>query len=439
MKIYIINHPESTDRKAFMVEQLAKLGITDYEFVTGVDGNTLTPPNRPVGCFMAHKKVAKLISKRNLPAIVLEDDVILSGNFVNEFAERFKFLPTSFDLAFLGYNMYGNNLWNTIIKHWRTKQGNGIEHRINFSGTWGYVVNGKQAADKILTLNENSPGFPHIDMMFCESIHAGGFNAYWLCFQLCLHGNMPSTIKHGENDEKGVSTTPVSEVIKPATVVNLTPAKMKGVKISLIHPSRSRAEKAQQTFDYWLQAASGKIEIEHVLGLDVSDPELKYYKELFPTSKITVADNTCVVQATNVAVEESTGNILLYLSDDFLCPKNWDILLAERFAVTKKPLLLKVDDCLSPFEGDILTIPVMNRALYKKLGYFWHPAYRSMFCDNDLYYTGKNNGWLVSAPELKFTHEWQKNGNDEIYKKSNANWNQGLALFEQRKSANFPL
>lgn len=212
------------------------------------------------------------------------------------------------------------------------------------------------------------------------------------------------------------------------------------MRISLIHPSRNRADKARKTLNYWMNTSSGNIEIEHILSIDLDDSQIEDYKRLFPTSIILISNNTCVVEATNIAAKKATGDILIYFSDDFKCPDNWDISLVSLY--TDTPCLWKVDDCLQKFHIAVLTIPIMNRALYDKLGYFWHPGYRSMFVDEDLYWTCKNNNWMAWCEFLKFTHEHPCNGlaeNDETYKKSAANWEQGKALFAKRKLEGFLL
>lgn len=214
--------------------------------------------------------------------------------------------------------------------------------------------------------------------------------------------------------------------------------------ISLIHPSRGRAQKAFDTVNYWYDNSCGHFNIQHILSLDSDDSELKKYFELFQNtwSQIIVNENTCVVEATNIAAKLVTRDILIYLSDDFKCPKNWDELIIRIFNNISGPILIKVDDCLQKFNVDVLTIPIMNRELYNKLGYFFHPGYKSMFVDQDLYHVCKNNKWIYPAANLHFPHEHPANGkaqNDEIYKRSAANWNQGKELYHKRMSLNFPL
>lgn len=219
--------------------------------------------------------------------------------------------------------------------------------------------------------------------------------------------------------------------------------------ISLLHPSRGRPIKSLNTSEYWLNM-SGLEDVELILSLDRSDDWRTYsntYEPLsslsrYPIVRMFLNDNTCVVDATNYAAKESKGDIIIYVSDDFKCPDNWGQLILKEFEGVTEPMLLKVDDCLQKFETPICTIPIMNRALYERLGYFWNPEYKSMFVDEDLYWTCKNNGWLKLAPHLKFPHEHYSNGkaeHDETYKKSEANWNQGKAVFQKRRALGFPV
>lgn len=212
--------------------------------------------------------------------------------------------------------------------------------------------------------------------------------------------------------------------------------------ISLIHPSRGRVNKSFETAKKWIERAGCDVEL--ILSIDESDelrPEYvgKYFTHLPNTVQI-LGDNKSVVEATNRAAKEAKGDILIYLSDDFDCPSNWGPLVLNEFEGETRPLLVKVDDMLQKFEVPVLTIPIMNRALYERLGYFWHPEYKSMFCDEDLYWTARKLSALKFAPHLKFEHQHVSVGkapDDETYRNSAKNWDQGKAVFAKRKAAGF--
>jgi glycosyltransferase involved in cell wall biosynthesis len=219
------------------------------------------------------------------------------------------------------------------------------------------------------------------------------------------------------------------------------------MKFSLIHPSRGRPNKAVSTAGEWLTKA-GDVEVEWIISLDQSDPTLpKYHDELiqhkFP-HRLVIADNKSVVEATNMGAVYADGDVLIYVSDDFSPPDRWGekLELEIKTHIYGDCWLLKVDDCLQPFHVAVLTIPIMSKKLYNTLGYFWHPSYKSMFVDEDLYWTCKNNGWLKVAPNLKFEHKHPSVGkadNDETYINSAKNWDSGKATYQERKRLNFPL
>lgn len=237
--------------------------------------------------------------------------------------------------------------------------------------------------------------------------------------------------------------------------------------ISLIHPSRGRPEKSFDTCKRWIDR-SGSSDVQIVISIDRDDhksieyahnaEQLDFYmigrqwkfplpaydgslthpRNAFYLSR----DNKSVVDATNVAAANAHGDIFIYLSDDFDCPENWADLVIKEFEDATGPRLVKVDDCLQPFHVRVLTIPIMNRALYERLGYFWHPDYKSMHVDCDLYETVQKIGALKMCPNLKFEHQHVSVGkalDDETYRRSSANWDQGLQVFNKRKKQGFPI
>lgn len=163
--------------------------------------------------------------------------------------------------------------------------------------------------------------------------------------------------------------------------------------ISLLHPSRGRPEKAFNTAKEWIEKAG--VYVDYLCSIDNDDPTFKQYFKNNTINRegfILHSDNRSVVEATNAAAKAVLGDILVYLSDDFKAPDNWGQLILKEFEGCTTPRLIKVDDMLQKFAVPVLTIPIMNRALYERLGYFWHPEYKSMFVDEDLYCTAAGRG-----------------------------------------------
>lgn len=210
--------------------------------------------------------------------------------------------------------------------------------------------------------------------------------------------------------------------------------------ITLLHPSRGRPEKSFSNSNDWINRAGCAVEL--IVSIDLSDPLREAYTSLYENDLVVLGENDSVVQATNRAATWAKGDILLYLSDDFKCFDNWGVAVQKEFEGVSRPLLLKVDDCLQKFQVPVLTIPIMNRHLYERLGYFWHPEYKSMWVDCDLYETVRKLGAMKFCEYLKFPHEHPANGkapNDETYTRSASNWNQGEEVFKRRRALGFPI
>jgi glycosyl transferase family 25 len=92
MKIYIINLASAIKRKEFQKQQLAKLNLIDYEFFNAISSDDIDNKThkkhyydwqRPLrktefACYFSHKILWQKIIKNDQPALILEDDVLLS-------------------------------------------------------------------------------------------------------------------------------------------------------------------------------------------------------------------------------------------------------------------------------------------------------------------------------------------------------------------------
>ena len=101
--------------------------------------------------------------------------------------------------------------------------------------------------------------------------------------------------------------------------------------ISLVHPSRQRLARAEAAIAEWRANASGTLPIEHILSVDADDPDLAGYRQLAARSgsRLVAHPNRRMVDAMNRGAAAATGDLLIGMSDDFGCPEQWDLLLAE--------------------------------------------------------------------------------------------------------------
>jgi hypothetical protein len=244
------------------------------------------------------------------------------------------------------------------------------------------------------------------------------------------------------------------------------------MKISIIHPSRNRANKAHQAILQWLAASSKKVEIQYILSLDNDDSQLNEYMEWldkldhestqpnFTVSHIRGVSDY-VVAATNRAAKIAIGDILIFMADDFEAPLNWDLDIVNVILKTieikkaliyitnniaqlgnaKKVALLVSDNCNTAY--NLLTLPIITKEFYQENGYFFHPEFKSMWCDNFIYEQSKRKGYLVDARQIIFTHRHYTNVNaefrseiDETYIRSNNMYNEGKVTFDKLMAEN---
>ena len=200
------------------------------------------------------------------------------------------------------------------------------------------------------------------------------------------------------------------------------------MKISIIHPSRSRPVQANATRDRWKQNADEHH--EYIFSLDLDDPTRKQYK-----GQVLLNNNKSAIAAINYAAHYATGDLLIVVSDDFDCIPHWDTLLLKALE-GKEDFLIKTRDGIQP---TLITLPIMDRTYYERFGYVYFGGYKHMFSDQEMTAVGHMLGRAIDVPIL-FEHKHYSTGKskkDAINKKNNATWGQGKRLFKERLKTNF--
>jgi glycosyltransferase involved in cell wall biosynthesis len=214
------------------------------------------------------------------------------------------------------------------------------------------------------------------------------------------------------------------------------------MKISILHPSRSRPEEAYIAYRHWVLKMSGKYEYEYILSIDVTDIMAEaYLKGAFhgPQNQIIINDNNNVVQATNEAAKVSSGDIIVLISDDFNCFDNWDLAIVD--ALKGKSGVLKTFDGVQRW---IVTLPIMTKDYYDSQGYFYDPAVHHMFCDTIMTHKADLQKKLIIRNDIVFTHDhYSKKGGtrkkDSVNIKADGTWAQGEKVYLQRCRERFGL
>lgn len=214
------------------------------------------------------------------------------------------------------------------------------------------------------------------------------------------------------------------------------------MKISILHPSRSRPLQALDTMVHWLQHITYPQMWEYILSVDSNDPELEGYKALgisgMQNIRMIVNDNHNIVEASNQAARLSSGDIIILVSDDFFCFPGWNVAITE--ALRGKSGVLKTYDGIQRW---IVTLPILSRDYYEEQGYLWHPSYEHMFSDSDMTHKADLQKKLIIRNDIVFHHNHYstKGGQpkDEVNNKADLTWAQGEKVYLDRCRNKFGL
>lgn len=258
--------------------------------------------------------------------------------------------------------------------------------------------------------------------------------------------------------------------------------KANGARFSLLHATRGRPEQALATRAHFLMAAINPLGVEHIFAIDEDDKEslerLKEYRH------VVVKEPRGCVKAWNAAAADSTGAVLVQLSDDWLPCIHWDELcwLALQEAAnakkgTEKQTFYISENTLAPYHGehvpvanvplvlaisdghrtdDLLCMAICTRARYDgqeiihqvahgdsytlNHSYLFHPDYFGVFSDNEFSVRAFDDGVVVKAKHICFEHrhpifegkKWEEM--DSTYQRQNAaeRYREGAEIFNRR-------
>ena len=194
-------------------------------------------------------------------------------------------------------------------------------------------------------------------------------------------------------------------------------------------------------------------EVEYILCVHANDYgklpfEFLKEQEESPTGiKITVIGRTgkvCANASWNAAAKVSTGDLLILNADDLFPCHYWDLELANACPLpTDQPFVLHIGTG-SPRDHELISHPIMSRALYSQLGYIFYPEYESMFGDDDLTELAVKLNVVCNARHIQFRHDnplFTGGEQDEVFKYTNRDeaYESGRKILARRRAQNFGL
>lgn len=208
-------------------------------------------------------------------------------------------------------------------------------------------------------------------------------------------------------------------------------------RITLLHATRNRVNRAIQCRELWFDQAERPELIEHIFAID-SDDE-KSTKWLRSFKHVRSREPNCV-SAWNEAARAAKSNILVQLSDDWTPCAGWDTkLLAEVGSRDPaiEPFVIAVSD--GNRKDQLLCMAILSRARWKAQNEeMFSSDYESMYSDNEFSFRAWRDGIVIDARErVRFNHSHPSFGTaemDETYRRQNApeKYERGEATFRRR-------
>jgi hypothetical protein len=217
------------------------------------------------------------------------------------------------------------------------------------------------------------------------------------------------------------------------------------MKILFKYPTRERPSKFLNTLKLYRSMLSRKFEYEWIFSCDNDDNSMKnpaiikMISEL-PNSKIFFSDNKTKVQAINADMKDAQFDILVLVSDDMLPNmRNFDGIIVENMLKNYPDL----DGVLHFNDGNhgekLNTLSIMGKKYYDRFGYIYHPAYTSLWCDNEFMDVSRSLNKATYIDRVIIKHAWATYvGKDKLFFKNESFFNADKKVFEERKAKGFP-
>jgi hypothetical protein len=146
------------------------------------------------------------------------------------------------------------------------------------------------------------------------------------------------------------------------------------------------------------------------------------------------------IEAINADIPSEGWDVMVLASDDHLPVREGWALQVEQDASANPDSLLWYTDIR---QDRITLMPVMDRTYYQRFGYIYHPAYKSLFCDNEQTEVAQQLGRVKRIAVELWRNESADWGGfikkDNLLKRNNAYYRRDQRTYERRKAQGFPL
>lgn len=218
-------------------------------------------------------------------------------------------------------------------------------------------------------------------------------------------------------------------------------------------PTRGRSHLFFQTLAQWRALESRRHKVVYLIAIDIDDPVMNHPSVLQSLTRMADVHyrvgpgSRSKIDACNSDLEDAANaidmepDVLVLASDDMIPQVHcWD----DCIATTMQQQFPAMDGALHFDDGymgshRLITLSVMGWNLYRRFGYAYHPAYRSMFCDNEFTDVVRHIGKYHYQSRVLFRHCHIGRQPDALFIRNQQWWDADKAMYELRRAGNFGL
>jgi hypothetical protein len=220
------------------------------------------------------------------------------------------------------------------------------------------------------------------------------------------------------------------------------------IDLLIKYPTRSRPDQFKKILWEYVNKLSGKINVKFIVSLDSNDPlsntdSMKKFLETIKESTdldyyYGVSKNK--IDACNRDIPNCGWKVCLLISDD-MTPrvKDYDKVIMndmQKYFPNYDGVLNY--NCGGHAYPKVMVLSVVGHTYYQKFNYIYHPAYTSLFSDEEQTVIARRDNKIVDIDHKIITHDWN-DIQDDLRKHTEKFYQQDKIVFEERKQKGFPI
>lgn len=220
---------------------------------------------------------------------------------------------------------------------------------------------------------------------------------------------------------------------------------MSTLNILFKFPTRSRPDKFFKVLDIYYGNIVNMVNSKFIITCDSDDitmnndliiSKLKEYKNL----EFFFGENKSKIQAVNSDMDNVDFDIVVLVSDDMIPKINgFDDIIRNKMSENFQDLdgVLWFNDGLQG--RNLNTLCILGKKYYDRFNYFYHPSYKSLWCDNEFTLVANTLGKQIYFESIIIRHEHSSltSSSDGLDIVNDSYNNEDMETFYRRRNNNF--